>query len=165
MNIEDNTTQSILQSEKYFTKACKLNNAQGCLSSGLLFIDTSGLPMDLKKAGYFFTKACDGNISMACLRLGFMYEKGLGFPKNYKNSINLYNKSCKLGNLKSCYFLGNMYFQGKGIEKNYKKALNLFTNISNKGYIITSPNNNLKYAIIQPEFKSKVQFFHLKNHT
>ncbi|MGL2490002.1 tetratricopeptide repeat protein [Helicobacter pylori] len=66
LGVESYKAKDYIQAEKYFEKACDLNNGVGCKNLGFLYEYGEGVEKDLTKAAYFYSKACKLGSQEAC---------------------------------------------------------------------------------------------------
>ncbi|MDZ5287654.1 tetratricopeptide repeat protein [Helicobacter pylori] len=66
LGVESYKAKDYIQAEKYFEKACDLNNGVGCKNLGFLYECGEGVEKDLTKAAYFYSKACKLGSQEAC---------------------------------------------------------------------------------------------------
>lgn len=128
---------------KLLQNACDKNMAVGCHNLALMYLNGSGVGVNLEKSALFFQKACDKKIAQSCQNLGLLYEKGLGVEQNYFKAVKMYKKSCDDKNLAGCENLAYMYENGLGVRQNLQKANEIYTKMCNKG------NSNSCYRLYE----------------
>jgi len=121
------------KAEKYFTKACHLQNQESCKILAFLYESERIGKRDLKKSFYYFDKACKLGSRYSCFYEGFMYSVGEGIKKDIVKSTKLYQKSCNMGNTSGCTFLGDRYRLGRGIKVDKRKAIEIYKKACNNG--------------------------------
>lgn len=125
--------QDYNKSEKYFQKACQLQNQESCKMIGLLNDNNFINKKNLKKSFYYFNKACKLNNKYACHYAGSMYLEGKGIKKDIEKATVLYQKACNLHDILSCTFLGDYYRLGQGIKVDKVKAVQLYKEACDNG--------------------------------
>lgn len=120
-----------------YKEACDLNNKDGCLKIGLLYLYGKGTEKNEILAEKFLTKACKIGDGATCNIIGALFSQGLFSEQkeneytDYSLGIKFFTKSCDKGNMKGCLILASFYLNGKGVEQNYSKAAQLFQKIYN----------------------------------
>ncbi len=103
------TDKNFTRAKKYFEKACKLNNAEGCMLSAAFYDGViKGFKKD-KKAFKYYSKACELNYGDGCEILGDIYHHGEGVTQNFKKAFQYYSKACELNEALTCTFVGAFY--------------------------------------------------------
>lgn len=102
LGVESYKAKDYIQAEKYFEKACDLNNGMGCSLLGILYGSGNGVEKDLTKAAYFDSKACELKESFGCGALAVLYINGQGVEKNLTKADQYISKACKLGDQEAC---------------------------------------------------------------
>jgi len=121
------------EAEKYFLKACELNDAKSCSLLGYMYRSKNAKKRDEKKYFQFFDKACklgDGN---ACTVIGSIF-----YSRSAKNnevkvrqtdifySTKYYERACYFGDQRGCKQLGRHYLLGYGVKQDKRKAIKIF---------------------------------------
>jgi len=125
------------EAEKYFLKACELNDAKSCSLLGYMYRSKNAKKRDEKKYFQFFDKACQIGDANSCTIIGSLYYSKNSSNSTKKNMIKVkiedliqatkyYKKACELGNQRGCERLATNYLLGYGIKKDRKKAIKLF---------------------------------------
>ncbi|PUD40473.1 hypothetical protein C2R81_02710, partial [Helicobacter pylori] len=57
LGVESYKAKDYIKAEKYFEKACGLNNGGGCGALAVLYINGQGVEKNLTKAAQFYSKA------------------------------------------------------------------------------------------------------------
>ena len=115
-----------IKAKKIATEACKLNNAEECLSLAVIYSIGLGVTKDNFKAFKLYKKSCDGDNARGCRNLGSSYFDGKGIRQNYSKANDSFKKSCALGDNYACVKLGDSYANGLGTKKDNIKALDLY---------------------------------------
>ncbi len=87
---------------KFYAKACKEGNAQGCYELGYMYYSGKGIKQDDSKGLQFYNKACDMNLSGSCLYLGFMYLNGDMVKQDNEKAKYFFSRACDLNNNVGC---------------------------------------------------------------
>ena len=128
----DGIKKDIKEANKYYQKACDLNNdADGCASLGYNYKYGYGITKDLTLANKYNKKACDAGSGRGCNYLGVNYRDGAGFEKNMQNAYSYFKKSCYDYNYaRGCTNLGEILC----IYGNYTNAKQEAQDALNKAY-------------------------------
>ena len=106
---------------KLATRACKRNDALGCLTLG-----TIQQPVDAKAALVSYERACTLKNAIACHQVGILHQLGLGTAQDNAKAAPFYKRACDANHVPACYELGRFAFNGTGIAKNVVQAGQLF---------------------------------------
>ncbi|MGN8527559.1 sel1 repeat family protein [Helicobacter pylori] len=90
---------------EYYSKACELNNGEGCSKLGGDYFLGESVTQDLKKAFGYYSKACELNDAKGCYALAAFYNEGKGVAKDEKQTTENLKKSCELGLKEACDIL------------------------------------------------------------
>ncbi|MCQ2702108.1 sel1 repeat family protein [Helicobacter pylori] len=108
---------------EYYSKACELNNGEGCSKLGGDYFLGESVTQDLKKAFGYYSKACELNEALTCTLVGEFYRDGEGVAKDLKKAFEYSAKACELNDAKGCYALAAFYNEGKGVAKDEKQTI------------------------------------------
>ncbi len=115
------TDKNFTRAKKYFEKACKSNDADGCAilrevySSGKAIARENARESIEKALEHTATaKACKSNDAEKCKDLAEFYFNA----NDLKNALEYYSKSCKLNNVEGCMLSATFYNDMiKGLKK------------------------------------------------
>ena len=106
---------------KYFQKACKLNDAEACGRIAMLYIKS-----DFEKCKFYQKKACDLGSSESCVFLANIHKEGFHVKKSDAEYKMYQNKAeaailskCRKGDGTECKRLGDIY-NPEGVVRNHK---------------------------------------------
>ncbi|OOC28420.1 tetratricopeptide repeat protein [Helicobacter pylori] len=119
------TDKNFTRAKKYFEKACKSNDADGCAilreiySSGKAIARENARESIEKALEHTATaKACKSNDAKKCKDLAEFYFNA----NDLKNALEYYSKACELNEALTCTLVGEFYRDGEGVAKDLKKA-------------------------------------------
>ncbi|MEJ8617047.1 tetratricopeptide repeat protein [Helicobacter pylori] len=110
-----------LEPRSILKKACKLNDADGCVILGDIYHNGESVTKNFKKALKYYSKSCELNNADGCSKLGGAYFFGEGVTKDLKKAFEYYSKACGLNDAKGCYALAVLYNEAKGVAKDEKQ--------------------------------------------
>lgn len=120
------TDKNFTRAKKYFEKACKSNDADGCAilreiySSGKAIARENARESIEKALEHTATaKACKSNDAEKCKKLAEFYFKA----NDLKKTLKYYSKACKLNNAEGCMLSAAFY---DGVIKGFKKDKKAF---------------------------------------
>lgn len=91
------------KAEKYFKKACDLDNKLACSKLASMYEDGIHIKQNFNLAIKYYKRACDLKEASSCFLLGEFYEyDGNGLDKDYEKSLKYYKRACDLGNNLGC---------------------------------------------------------------
>ncbi|EMG99003.1 Sel1 repeat protein [Helicobacter pylori GAM121Aii] len=116
------TDKNFTRAKKYFEKACKSNDADGCIilreAYSKVILKGSARESIEKALEHTATaKACKSNDAEKCKDLAEFYFNA----NDLKNALEYYSKSCKLNNVEGCMLSATFYNDMiKGLKKDKK---------------------------------------------
>ncbi|CAK9026690.1 Cytochrome c oxidase assembly factor 7B (Beta-lactamase hcp-like protein) (Sel1 repeat-containing protein 1B), partial [Durusdinium trenchii] len=112
------------QSFKYFERACKAGNSQGCANVGMALLSGFGCAKDPAKARQHLEAACGDNDALGCFNLGRLSLEGKheGIAKEPKAAVKPMLKACNLGHPNACHTLAVMYHKGDGVPQSDQES-------------------------------------------
>lgn len=75
-NAAKGVKKDYLKAKKYFSKACNLNDGNGCYSIATLYATGEGVKKDYSKAKKYYKKSCDMNSVVACEQYKKLIKEG-----------------------------------------------------------------------------------------
>jgi TPR repeat protein len=110
---------------KYLSKACKLNDNNGCVTSGILALSRSEIHKNNKtfiidEGIKVLEKCCnEKNLEKACFQLASIYISGIKdiVHKNMQQAYEFSVKACDLGSFYACANISQMYIKGDGVKQ------------------------------------------------
>ncbi len=116
------TDKNFTRAKKYFEKACRLNDADGCIilreAYSKVILKGSARESIEKALEHTATaKTCKSNDAEKCKDLAEFYFN----VNDLKNALEYYSKSCKLNNVEGCMLSATFYNDMiKGLKKDKK---------------------------------------------
>jgi TPR repeat protein len=85
-----------------FMRACRNDDAAGCLLFGIAVENGVGLPPNLQRASNNYRVACDARLGEGCYRLALLYEKGIGYYGRNGGPAEMRRLGCRYGYAPAC---------------------------------------------------------------
>ncbi len=126
------TDKDFTRAKEYFEKACRLNDADGCIILREVYskaIARENARESIEKAleHTATAKSCQLNNAEGCMLSAIFYNNVIkGFKKD-KKAFEYYSKACGLNYGDGCVILGDIYHNGESVTKNFKKALKYYS--------------------------------------
>ncbi len=86
----------------YLQKSCDYEYARACTIMGVLYLNTTGIEIDEKKASEYFAIGCDLEDADACNLIGLLYVGGRGVEKDTNKASGYFQRGCDLGSDDAC---------------------------------------------------------------
>jgi TPR repeat protein len=93
---------------KYYDKACRAGNLDGCTGQATLYSKGEGVAADAKRAEQMFTEACTKGNGRACSGLGQRKR----IAGDIKGALPLFNRGCGFGYARACFYYASFGLKG-----------------------------------------------------
>ena len=95
-------TKDETRAAAFYSRACALKEANGCLSAGRMYEFAHGVAKDEKRAESFYDQACSIGFTAGCYNDAIMLENGRGVAKDLARAAVLYDRACNAGSKTAC---------------------------------------------------------------
>jgi hypothetical protein len=128
-------SQDLKKSSSFYTRACDLNNPDGCYNIGnFYYVGTLNI-VDEARARTLLAKACDGGSDEGCWTLGISYLQPSTGAADVSKALSVFTKACDAGMGSNCQQLGQMYENGRmGVAQDYERSVGYFSKACELGY-------------------------------
>lgn len=131
------------EAEKAFVRArpllqaaCALDDAEACVSEGLLLLEGRGGPVDatggearVRRGLELLTTACHAGAGAACIRAATLFEAGPASVRDDSRALVYLQRACDAGVAGGCSSLALRYLTGRGVEPDRARALALYQRV------------------------------------
>jgi serine/threonine protein kinase len=128
-------SQDLKKSASFYTRACDLNNPDGCYNIGnFYYVGTLNI-VDEARARPLLAKACDGGSDDGCWTLGISYLQPTTGSADVSKALAVFTKACDASLKRNCWELGTMYENGRmGVGQDYERSVGYFSKACELGY-------------------------------
>jgi uncharacterized protein len=126
-------TYDPIAGKKIIDSAVKLGSAKGMNALGNLYLNGTGVNVNIDSALYWYKRSLYAGYSGACLNLGNLYRAGNEAKQDFAEAVRYYTLGVSMQNARSKNMLAYMYYKGFGTKQNYTKAFALYEETAKLG--------------------------------
>ncbi len=116
--------------------ACALDDAEACVSEGLLRLEGRGGPVEaaegearVRRGLELLTAACEAGAGAACVRAATLFEAGPVPVRDDARALVYLRRACDAGVPGGCSALALRYLTGRGVDMDRARALALYEQV------------------------------------
>ena len=97
LNYGEHFRRDPAQARRLFEEGCAHGERVACRELAFVFLEGSGVPVDISKGFELIDRACRMDDPAACAREGRQFERGQGVPRDLERAKALYRGACARG--------------------------------------------------------------------
>ena len=132
--IPDSSAETAAEAAGWFAKAAESGHDEAQYELGSLYINGTGVRLDLAEAVKWIRKAAEQGHTGALIDLGDMYETGDGVPEDIAEAAKCFRKAGEQGSSLAQENMGWLYAEGRGVPQDSAEAVNWFYKLIKQGF-------------------------------